>query len=70
MEEGRMPIYEYQCKQCHHCFEKIVFSSDESETIECPQCGHTEVNRLISCVSAFDGAKSGLCSPGSSSGFS
>ena len=65
-----MPIYEYQCKKCHHCFERIVFSSDESEKIECPKCGQNEVTRLISCVSAFEGAKSGFCSPGSSSGFS
>jgi putative FmdB family regulatory protein len=23
-----MPIYEYQCKACCHCFEELVFSSD------------------------------------------
>lgn len=65
-----MPIYEYQCNSCHHCFEKLVFATDKSESIKCPKCGNVKVSKLMSCVSAFDGAKSGLCTPGSSSGFS
>ena len=65
-----MPIYEYQCKHCHHCFEKLVFASDKDEAVTCPQCGHDEVSKLISCVSAFEGAKGNLCSSGSSTGFS
>jgi len=26
-----MPIYEYQCEKCHHCFEILVFSSDDEK---------------------------------------
>ena len=33
-----MPIYEYQCKKCHHRFEKIRKFSDP-HLKKCPECG-------------------------------
>ncbi|OYV54274.1 MAG: transcriptional regulator, partial [Legionella sp. 21-45-4] len=33
-----MPIYEYQCKQCHHRFELIQKITD-AMTTHCEQCG-------------------------------
>ena len=33
-----MPIYEYECKKCAHCFEKIQKFSDDPIK-ECPKCG-------------------------------
>src|SRR5215472_15756205 len=33
-----MPIYEYQCKKCHHRFEKIQKFSDPLVK-KCPDCG-------------------------------
>ena len=33
-----MPIYEYQCKKCHHKFEKIQKFSDP-KIKKCPECG-------------------------------
>jgi putative FmdB family regulatory protein len=33
-----MPIYEYQCKRCHHRFERIQKFSDP-HVKKCPQCG-------------------------------
>jgi putative FmdB family regulatory protein len=45
-EPTEVPLYEYQCKQCGHRFEKIQSFSAPPET-ECPQC-HGEVERLIS----------------------
>ena len=33
-----MPLYEYECKKCHHRFEKIQKFSDP-HTKKCPQCG-------------------------------
>jgi putative FmdB family regulatory protein len=33
-----MPIYEYQCKKCHHRFEKIQKFSDRLLK-KCPECG-------------------------------
>src|ERR1700741_4648195 len=41
-----MPLYEYQCKQCGHRFERIQSFSAPDEK-ECPVC-HGEVERLIS----------------------
>ena len=64
-----MPIFEYQCNSCHHCFEKLVLSSQDDEKPNCPECGHAEVSKLMSCVSAFDGAKSGFCKPSGNSPF-
>jgi len=32
-----MPIYEYQCKKCHHRFERIQKFSDP-QVKKCPQC--------------------------------
>ena len=33
-----MPLYEYQCKKCHHRFEKIQKFSDP-HVKKCPECG-------------------------------
>lgn len=42
-----MPLYEYQCKACHHRFEKIQKFSDPIVT-KCPECGKDEVEQMIS----------------------
>jgi putative FmdB family regulatory protein len=50
-----VPLYEYQCKQCGHRFEKIQSFSAPDEK-ECPKCG-AEVERLISAPAIqFKGA--------------
>ncbi|GAB4232659.1 MAG: hypothetical protein Kow00109_05170 [Acidobacteriota bacterium] len=41
-----MPIFEYRCRECNHKFEKIVWK--DSEEIACPNCGHREVEKLLS----------------------
>jgi putative FmdB family regulatory protein len=41
-----MPLYEYQCKKCHHRFERIQKFSD-SHVKKCPECGGP-VERTIS----------------------
>jgi len=35
-----MPLYEYECKKCHHRFERIQKYSD-SHMKKCPDCGAT-----------------------------
>ena len=40
-----MPIYEYQCRQCGHQFEKLVRGD---ATAECPACQAPEAERLFS----------------------
>jgi len=43
---GHMPLYEYQCKKCHHRFEKIQKFSDP-HVKKCPRCGGA-VEQLLS----------------------
>ena len=64
-----MPIYEYRCTHCRHCFEKLVFAGDE-EPVTCPECDHLEVEKLMSCVSFMGGSSTGVCSTPRGSGFS
>lgn len=69
-----MPLYEYQCKECHSLTERIQKFSDEPLTV-CPHCGG-EVEQLLSAPAVqFKGSgwyvtdyakRAG--SPGSSSG--
>ena len=40
-----MPTYEYECRACHHTFEKFQSMSDEPEKV-CPECGGA-VRRMI-----------------------
>ena len=64
-----MPIYEYQCEKCCHCFEVLVFCSDDEGTC-CPECGHKKTKRLMSS-SCFIGGSSGKgCSTNAPKGFS
>src|SRR4030088_114640 len=41
-----MPLYEYECKKCHHRFEKIQKFSDKMVK-KCPECGGP-VEQMIS----------------------
>jgi putative FmdB family regulatory protein len=41
-----MPLYEYECKKCHHRFEKIQKFSDP-HVKKCPKCGGP-VEQLLS----------------------
>ena len=40
-----MPIYEYECRDCHHRFEAIVRVNDSPV---CPSCESANLERLIS----------------------
>ncbi len=42
-----MPIYEYQCRGCCHCFEYLTLSLREP-TPTCPQCDCSDVEKLMS----------------------
>jgi len=69
-----MPLYEYQCKKCHHRFERIQKFSDP-HVKKCPECGGP-VEQVISAPAVqfkgsgwyvTDYAKSGSSSASSSS---
>ena len=64
-----MPIYEYHCENCGHCFEQLIFERDD-EKVNCPECGETKVRKLISCASLLGDSTFSKCVSGSSSGFS
>ena len=50
-----MPLYEYECQQCNHRFEKIQSFSASPETV-CPKCGGV-LEKLISAPAIqFKGA--------------
>jgi putative FmdB family regulatory protein len=50
-----VPLYEYQCQQCQHRFEKIQSFSAAPETV-CPKCGGV-LEKLISAPAIqFKGA--------------
>jgi len=40
-----MPLYEYACRKCEHTFEALVFDGD---TVECPECRSSRLERLLS----------------------
>jgi len=42
-----MPIYEYQCDNCHATLEKLQKLSDAPLT-DCPECGKSALRKLIS----------------------
>ena len=45
-----MPIYEYQCQDCHHNFDKLQKMSDDPLT-ECPECHHNSLQKQVSAPS-------------------
>ena len=64
-----MPIYEYKCDQCDHCFEKLMLSEDEKH-VACPECKSKKTRKLMSCASFMGSGGSHMCSDSSPGGFS
>ncbi len=56
-----MPIYEYECRVCGHCFERLVFAGENDQNLQCPACGTPQVRKLVSCASTLSGTGGGLC---------
>lgn len=44
-----MPIYEYECSNCHHHFDLLQKISDDSIK-KCPQCSQDTAKRLVSAA--------------------
>ncbi len=44
-----MPIYEYECANCHHNFDLIQKMSDDPVTL-CPACSKDTAIRLVSAA--------------------
>lgn len=43
-----MPIYEYECYDCHHIQEEIHPFSGPTEPIRCKQCNSSKIYKIIS----------------------
>lgn len=43
-----MPIYEYDCPNCHGHFQKLVQGFRDPQGIACPRCKSTDVQRAVS----------------------
>jgi len=44
-----MPMYDYRCRNCAEIFEELVLSSSvPDEEIQCPKCGKSKSERLLS----------------------
>ncbi len=53
-----MPIYEFRCLSCSHCFELLSVRQDETLEMRCPNCEGEELERVMSCVSYVKGSSS------------
>ena len=53
-----MPIYEFRCLSCSHCFELLAVRKDDTMEMKCPKCKGEEVERVLSCVSYVMGGSS------------
>jgi putative FmdB family regulatory protein len=53
-----MPIYEFRCLSCNHCFELLAVRQDDTTEMKCPNCDNEEVERVLSCVSYVMGSSS------------
>ena len=60
-----MPLFEYRCLDCAKIFEVFTQRRELSAAPKCPQCGKTEVERVLS---SFSGKVSDSGSCGSASG--
>jgi putative FmdB family regulatory protein len=50
-----MPLYEYECKKCHHRFERIVKYSDPPMK-KCPDCGSPVEQTVTAPAVQFKGS--------------
>ncbi|MGQ9675135.1 MAG: FmdB family zinc ribbon protein [Chloroflexota bacterium] len=63
-----MPIYEYRCQRCGCKFEKLVRGTVNVVEVKCPDCGQTDVERLVSVFgvggsSTLPASNNGGCAP-------
>lgn len=63
-----MPLYEYRCCECRKIHERFYSTagSESSDIKACPECGSTEIRKVISAFGL--GAESGRKNSGMFSG--
>jgi putative FmdB family regulatory protein len=48
-----MPIYEYKCKDCGKRIEILQKSQSQTDLLNCPYCGSTQMEKLLSSPGAI-----------------
>jgi putative FmdB family regulatory protein len=56
-----MPLYEYECRACHHHFELLV---RENTRLACPSCDSGELEKQLSVFAVGAGAPKLDAAPG------
>ncbi|WP_407944722.1 FmdB family zinc ribbon protein [Ornatilinea apprima] len=67
MREFPMPIYEYQCQNCHETFESLRSFAKADQPIRCARCGASDCKRMISKFCAHSEGLKSVSSSGCSS---
>lgn len=52
-----MPLFDYECQDCHHQFSELRKIAEKDAPIACPSCNKEETKRLVSAF-AFGGGGS------------
>ena len=70
IKEKKMPIYEYNCKNCREKFEEFQSIGADNEDLICPKCSTPRPERIFSSFSSsstsgFREANSDSCSSSS-----
>ena len=68
-----MPLFEFECVECHESFEELVRSATAVDGVICPECGSGQVRKKISTFASklsgsasFSlGSSSAACNTGS-----
>ena len=55
-----MPIYEYRCLDCGREFSRLILSSADGDSFECPKCQGKRLERLMSRFQAVRSQESRL----------
>jgi putative FmdB family regulatory protein len=55
-----MPIYEYRCLGCGREFSRLILSSADADSLECPKCKGKRLERLMSRFRAVRSQESRL----------
>ena len=60
-----MPLYEYICEKCEHCFEKMNSISNRNlpEEEPCPSCEEKSVQQKIGSGAIIDAVRLGVKKP-------
>lgn len=68
-----MPIYAFECQECHKRFDELIRNATDLADIRCPECGSEEVRREVTAPSLGGGnqtsdggyvaPRGGNCSP-------